>query len=705
MAFDIGINVVEVDGSATPSITGAATSVAGFNILTQRGIPNQPAQVTSFPQFVERFGGYFSGGKGAYMVRGFFDNGGQIAYINRIVDPAAAKTAKRTLTDGADANTLLAEAGFLGAKDPGSWGRDLYLRITHTSSATSVLREKARAVVTSSQALADTIDMSGAPPDLSVIIDEAPVATVIKFAPATDFAPDPTKATPQQIVTAINSKTPLLQASIAADKKLVLTSTGLNASHTSLQVNKANDKLGFAAAANPTQGTPEALTDSGAVLATPGKFTPGDALVITGPGTAAGSTVTKNTVLSSVDPISGVVTWDPKLTANQFGDDNAISVSNAEFDLSIAKGAGDVDHVVETYTSLTMQKQRANNALTRLNHPLTGSKFILLTDLAAADADSRPKPTSGSTWLPLDSDGIDGAPLTPHFTGDQSAHTGFFAFDPYAIQLLCCERDNSDIVQQALTYCANRGDAMFIGAVPQGMIAALDQAIQYGSNLQSAKAYGALYGPWIVVPDPIGVGDSPRITIAPTGHVMGVYARIETTRGIWKAPAGDEANLRGVLDVETRLSDADHTALVKQGCINGIRAVPRAGVIIDASRTLSSDPRWTYVNVRLLFNYVKSSLRDGLRWVRQEPNTDALWRSIRVSTVTPFLLGLWRQGAFGTGTPQQTFTVIVDETNNPPDQVDQGMLKVEVYFYPSRPAETIVILVGQQPSGATVSEA
>jgi phage tail sheath protein FI len=185
---------------------------------------------------------------------------------------------------------------------------------------------------------------------------------------------------------------------------------------------------------------------------------------------------------------------------------------------------------------------------------------------------------------------------------------------------------------------------------------------------------------------------------------MGAFARIETGRGIWKAPAGDEANLLGVLDVETRLSDADHTELVAAGAVNGIRAVPRAGIVVDASRTLSSDPRWRYVNVRLLFNFVKSSLRDGLRWVRQEPNRDTLWAAVHYGTVTPFLMGLWRQGAFGTGTPEQTFTVVVDATNNPPDQVEQGRLNVEVYFYPSRPAETIVITVGQQASGGSAAE-
>jgi uncharacterized protein len=78
---------------------------------------------------------------------------------------------------------------------------------------------------------------------------------------------------------------------------------------------------------------------------------------------------------------------------------------------------------------------------------------------------------------------------------------------------------------------------------------------------------------------------------------------------------------------------------------------------------------------------------------------------VKFGTVTPFLMGLWRQGAFGTGTPDETFTVVVDATNNPPDQVQQGRLTVEVYMYPSNPAETIVIIVGQQPSGGTASEA
>jgi phage tail sheath protein FI len=110
------------------------------------------------------------------------------------------------------------------------------------------------------------------------------------------------------------------------------------------------------------------------------------------------------------------------------------------------------------------------------------------------------------------------------------------------------------------------------------------------------------------------------------------------------------------------------------------------------------------VNVRLLFNYVKASLCEGLRWVKQEPNRDTLWNKIKYNSVTPFLMRLHQAQAFGTGAPEDVFTVVCGPENNPPDEVMLGNLRVEVYFYPARPAETIVIVVGQQDSGASASE-
>lgn len=692
MGFDIGVNVVEVDGATAPSITGAAVSVGGFCISTERGVPNQPTRLTSYTQFAQRFGGFRAGSFGAYLVKGFFDNGGQTAYVNRVVD-SSADTAKLGLKSGprnADPVVLQIEGGYRGQPDPGKWAEQLFVKLAYSAAATSSLAEdKAAAIV--GKTIAEPVNMA-ALPTLQLEVDGTPLDVTFQL---TDFG-DVNKATRQEIKNAINSRTHLIVADIDTDK-LTLTSTGEQAGQgggfTSLKVTTANDTLGFATSgADPVLGTLTPFAKGRATLASAAKFTAGD-LVEISDGSA------KATVkLTAVDANSGVVSWTPDVSNASTFDARKTTVATTQFNVLIAKGKGDDDHVVETHVGLSMLPDLANFAEHAVNDPLSGSRFVRVA--VTAGQSLRPVETD---WTPLQG-GAEGALTAADYIGDEAARTGLSAFDPFAIQLLACERTDTSVAKAALGYCERRGDAVFIGSVPAQSVAG-GQAVGYGQKLQTAKSYGALYGPWIVVPDPNGLGDNPMLTIPPVGHVMGVYARTETTRGIWKAPAGDEANLRGVLDVETRLSDADHTDLVVNGSVNGIRAVPRAGIVVDASRTLSTDPRWRYVNVRLLFNYVKSSLRDGLRWARQEPNRESLWTSVKYTTIQPFLLGLWRQGAFGTGTPEQTFTVVIDATNNPPDQVEQGLLTCEVYFYPSRPAETIVIKVGQQASGATSSDA
>ena len=274
-----------------------------------------------------------------------------------------------------------------------------------------------------------------------------------------------------------------------------------------------------------------------------------------------------------------------------------------------------------------------------------------------------------------------------------------------SIQLLACpETTSGAVVAGALSYCENRGDMMFVGTAPDGY--GLADIKTYANPFRARKVFGALYAQWISIANPRDrTVANPLIRVPPVGHVMGVYARIADARGIWKAPAGDEALLRNALGVDFDMTDTDHTDLVKNGSVNGIRAIPGAGIIIDSSRTLSTDSRWLFVNVRRLFNFVKATLRDGLRFVAQEPHDENLRRSVKFNVVTPFLLGLWRQGAFGSDPADQVFTVICDATNNPPAEVNLGNFKIEVYFYPVKPAETIVIVVGQQESGAAAAEA
>jgi phage tail sheath protein FI len=583
MALNIGLNVVEVDGSAPATIQGAATSVAAFVISTRRGTPNRPVRVTSFAQFTERFGGFSAGSVGAYLVRGFFENGGQFAYVNRVGGRGAnaAASASATISTGPAAGQQLITltAGFRGAPDPGPWGNDLRAELV---------------------------------PSFSTTIRPA--------------------------------------GTIAA---------------------------------------------GGTTLTSVAGFSPQDVIVLSD-GTDR-ATVTVQTINAS----TGAVTWAPNLTNAGDFDAATTTVASSDFTLRIDQVRDGVPVTVETWERLTLRRVAANYAVTVLNDPLRGSKYVTVTDARAATETGAASP--GRSAAVTLANGTGGTVDANDFIGDAAGHTGLRALDALDVQLVATERTDPAVVIAALAYCEGRGDCMFVGAVPEATVGA-GTAIDYGAQFQGKKVYGALYGPWITVTDPLSAAVTPVRSVPPTGHVMGVYARVETARGIHKAPAGDEARVLGALDVEYRLSDAELTDLVKTGSVNGIRVVPGAGIVVDSSRTLSTDVRWLYVNVRLLFNYVKSSLRQGLRWVRQEPNRDTLWTAVTYGSVRPFLLGLWRQGAFGTGEPDDVFTIICDETNNPPDEVDKGNFAVEVYFYPSKPAETVVITVGQQPSRATATE-
>ncbi|MEU4713985.1 hypothetical protein AB0F73_10095 [Micromonospora purpureochromogenes] len=377
----------------------------------------------------------------------------------------------------------------------------------------------------------------------------------------------------------------------------------------------------------------------------------------------------------------------------------AVRISTVEFDLVVRRDGIEV----ERFGPVSMVDGHDSYVEAVVNDPQRGSAYLVVTDLDSASGVGLDAPATGIYPLTGGSDGAD--PADTAFLGDPSLRTGLEAFNGAAIQLLACPETTSvGVAAGAIAYCERRGDAMFVGTVPYNFDR--EGAKAYAAALRGRKVFGALYGPWIQVvnPDVATAAAQPLVWIPPVGQVLGTYARIADARGVWKAPAGDEARLGDALGVEYDMTDADHTDLVRNGGVNGIRALPGAGIIVDASRTLSTDPRWLFVNVRRLFNFIKSSLRDGLTWVAQEPHDEALRRMVRFNVVTPFLLGLWRQGAFGSDPAEQVFTVKCDAENNSPPDVSNGLFTLEVYFYPAKPAEAILIVVGQQDSGATAAD-
>ncbi|MER7728949.1 phage tail sheath C-terminal domain-containing protein [Streptomyces sp. NPDC096323] len=609
MPSNVGVNVVEVDGTAQPAVAAAATSVAALVGLTERGPVNRPVRLTSLAQFRDRFGGHRAEGTLAHALEGFFVNGGATAYVSRVAGAGSAPASRVLMDRQATPSTALrVTAGYRGEDDPGPWGRRIRIDVADDPRTTTLL-----AADTSANAVQARL----------VSLSEVRVGTVLLF---------------------------------------------------------------------------------------------------TSSGTREYREVT------AIAPATGTVTWsDPVAGAMTVAH---TTVSTPEFALTIrcqADMRGE-SAVVETWRRLSMDPDSADYAITRLNHPLTGSRYAMLTDVAAASTPSGVRTPAPVTGWDL-REGQENEAIATDYVGDAATHTGLHALDATDVQLLAVpdvhtldDDARTSVVRAALDYCAQRGDLCFLGSAPgrklRGGATApraqadyadlesdyLENVVSYAEPFQGAKVYGALYAPWIQIVDPTGTGPAPTRFIPPDGHVMGVFARTDAEQGVWKAPAGLQAQLRGALDVAARFTDVQHTHLVRDGHVNGIRPVRGAGIVVAASRTLSTDTRWWFVNVRLLFNYVKVSLRDSVRFVRQEPHTEQLRRSVRLNVVTPFLTGLWRKGAFGSGPPEQVFSVKCDAENNPASEVDQGNFCLEVYFYPVRPAETVTIVVGQQSSGGSAAE-
>jgi len=214
---------------------------------------------------------------------------------------------------------------------------------------------------------------------------------------------------------------------------------------------------------------------------------------------------------------------------------------------------------------------------------------------------------------------------------------------------------------------------------------------------KSDAGFGAYYFPWITIQDPLN--PKTLVSAPPSGHIAGVYARVDAARGVHKAPANE--TLKGALDLEYRVTKEEQGSLNQNG-VNCIRFFPAQGIRIWGARTLAdSGSEWRYINVRRLFNMIEESIARSTLWVVFEPNDATLWNSIK-RDVTAFLTMLWRQGALKGATAAEAFFVKCDAETNPPEVVDAGMVVTVIGVAPVKPAEFVIFRIGQSESGAKV---
>ena len=202
------------------------------------------------------------------------------------------------------------------------------------------------------------------------------------------------------------------------------------------------------------------------------------------------------------------------------------------------------------------------------------------------------------------------------------------------------------------------------------------------------SSYAAMYYPWIKVMDP---ATDTVVAVPPSGHIAGLWARNDNTRGVHKAPANEV--LASVVGLAYQTTKGEQDTLNPIG-VNCIRSFPGRGIRVWGARTLSSDPAWKYINVRRLFNYVEKSIENGTQWVVFEPNNRKLWARVN-RDVSAFLRIVWRDGALFGSSPDEAFYVKVDDELNPPESRDLGRLIIEIGLAPVKPAEFVIFRISQ----------
>lgn len=245
-----------------------------------------------------------------------------------------------------------------------------------------------------------------------------------------------------------------------------------------------------------------------------------------------------------------------------------------------------------------------------------------------------------------------------------------------------------------IAHCELMGDRMAILDPPPGLNAQQVKEWRVDKAGYDSK-YAALYWPWIKVFDP---ASGTNVFVPPSGHMAGIWARNDDTRGVHKAPANEV--IRGAISLEVNITKNEHDLLNPVG-INCIRAFPGRGIRVWGARTLSSDSAWRYLNVRRLFNYLEKSILNGTDWIVFEPNDQRLWSKIRRS-VAAFLVNEWRNGAlFGT-TPEEAFFVKCDDETNPAEGIDAGQVVCEIGVAPVKPAEFVIFRLSQFSGGTSL---
>ncbi|KYC37282.1 phage tail sheath protein [Scytonema hofmannii PCC 7110] len=250
---------------------------------------------------------------------------------------------------------------------------------------------------------------------------------------------------------------------------------------------------------------------------------------------------------------------------------------------------------------------------------------------------------------------------------------------------------DTNLLEQAAQFCQEHRAFLIIDSPPNKT----KDSIKDWVNGLTRNNYAAVFFPRLKTPNPLR--DNQIEEFAPCGVVAGIFARTDAQRGIWKAPAGLEANLVGVPELSVPLTNDENGELNQLG-INCLRSFPVNGRVIWGSRTLRGADQladeYKYIPVRRLALYIEESLYRGTQWIVFEPNDEPLWAQIRLN-IGAFMNNLFRQGAFQGRTPQEAYFVKCSSETTTQNDINLGIVNILVGFAPLKPAEFVVIKIQQ----------
>jgi phage tail sheath protein FI len=642
-------NVYIEEQPATGPIAGVGTSNAAFLGAAMDGPINVPTKITNPTQFRDRFGMLTASGHYlALAVRGFFENGGTVAYVVRV------GTAKKSALGLDDRGGGVGRALRVEAKKEGTAGDNIKVTVSNAPivTAADVVRARRVNVPTNAMGAGKVVTVTTAGDAQKFVAGD--VVTLAAAGGAGGGTSRVTRTTGNDIVLDI-----ALPATAASTVRIA-----------DLTVGQKTFRIENAA-----------------------KLEPGSAITFTQGGT------TDNAI---VDRITGeVVTISPGLGHGYAMDGAAaaVDVTSNEFGLVFTLAGSPT----ETFTKLSMDPRHSRFYGRIVQSLLVNVGPPVLPTLPSAQLPPLNMPlVIGATNLAGGADDNLALLGLPHY------QAGLAALEKEDdVQLVAAPGRTDTGVQGALVaHCEKLKDrfAILDGVRDSDPLATTGPLAAQRAAVESKRGYAAVYYPWIEIFDPLGVTGDEKIMVPPSGHLAGIFARSDNERGVHKAPANEL--ITGAINLEKRLDDTENGELNVAG-INVLRifAGKQRPNVWGARTTAPKDETpWRYLNVRRLFIYVERSIQLGIHWAVFEPNDPALWKKLD-RTITEFLTRVWRSGALFGFKREQAFYVKVDEELNPESIRALGQVIIEIGIAPVRPAEFVIVRIGMWDGGASLAEA